>query len=203
MIGVIDYDQGNLFCIENVLKLLNKKCIITKNNKELEKCEIIILPGVGAYQETMKNINKNGLKELIINKSYEGVKIIGICVGMQILSTIGYENKTTEGLNLIPGEVKKLPNTKYFPIPNINWYKINVNYNSEKSKKLKIFENKYFYFLHSYYFNTEKKNILASFNFDNLIIPSIINNKNIFGIQFHPEKSAENGINLLKKIIEI
>ena len=149
----------------------------------------------------MKKLNELGLVEILKYKvKKEGQPVLGICLGMQILSSKGYEESETEGLNFIEGEVKILKN-KPSKLPHIGWNSVNFIENNKIFKNLE--NNKDFYFIHSYYFECKnKKNSIANTNY-NQNFSSIINKENIYGFQFHPEKSLKRGLNLLKNFLDI
>ncbi len=184
-ICIIDYGVGNLNSIKTTLKDIGYNSLITRNKSHIKKSDLIIIPGVGKYDNAMKQFKKYDLYNLL-KKIYKTKHIFGICLGMQILSTIGYEDKYTKGLNFLPGKVIKSKNY------NIGWDKI-FTY-----KSFNNFNKNFFYFNHNYYFDTNKKYILAYYKIGKHQIPAIIKKGNIFGIQFHPEKSQINGKRFLK-----
>lgn len=195
---IIDYEVGNISSLKNALIKLNINHVVTDKIEKIEHADTIILPGVGSFDKAMSMLKKKKLLKVLQKSKEKQKKIIGICVGMQILGTKGYENKVTKGLNFIQGEVKKIKKIKGERLPIMNWFEIN----SLKNDYLKI-ENESFYFLHSYYFSCKKQdNLIYYYNSHNIRIPAIIRNENIYGIQFHPEKSGTNGLNLLKKLIK-
>ena len=142
----------------------------------------------------MKSLNNLELIESIKNESERNKKIVGICVGMQILCEKGIEGEPTNGLSLMEGYIERLPIIPKHTIPNINWHQLISNQSD-------INQNEIVYFLHSYYMNTEKSNIVSYIYYGELKIPAVVNKKNIWGIQFHPEKSGKDGLNLLKNIL--
>ena len=195
-IAVINYDQGNLFSIINALKFFNLNFIVTNKKTEIQNCSQILIPGVGAYDKTIKSLERLNLLEVIKKEAYNKKKIVGICVGMQILSDNGNEGEWTEGLGLIKGQVERLPITKGLKIPNINWQKL--RYNDQTS----AYNSEMVYFLHSYFMRTEDKNIVSYINYGDLKVPAIVKCMNVWGIQFHPEKSGKIGLAILKEILE-
>ena len=197
---ILDYGSGNLKSVMNIFEYLGYKVKISRNLSEVESSSHIILPGVGSYKSCAKKLENNIgidlLKDQIITKNKP---LLGICVGMQILSTFGKENGKSDGLNFIPGVVDRL-DANDLPIPQIGWNTINI----KKQNMLLdgIPNNSDFYFVHSYKFELETKdNVIATTNYEKEF-SSIINYKNIYGVQFHPEKSQTYGIKLLKNFVE-
>ena len=196
---VLNYEVGNLSSIINSLNSLEIKHIVSDKKTEIKKSDIMILPGVGSFKKTMEIIKKKNLFYPIKNAFKEGKKIVGICVGMQILATYGEEHNKTKGLDIIPGKVIKIPSNKNYFLPIMNWMEISSKKNNDK---LKI-NKKQFYFLHSYYFDLKDNiNSLYQYKLNSLMIPAIIEYKNAIGIQFHPEKSSNQGLELLRKILK-
>jgi glutamine amidotransferase len=200
MITVVDYGSGNLRAIGNIYDNLNIKYQIINNVEDYHpETRKIILPGVGSFDETMKNLNDSGFRELLDEKVLiEKIPILGICVGMQILSE-GSEEGSLNGLGWIKGNVKKFDISKlnFRPkIPHLGWNSINAKGDSKILDGID-FETG-FYFIHSYYFQClNPSDILTTTEYGD-IFTSSINRGNIFGTQFHPEKSHRNGIQLLK-----
>jgi glutamine amidotransferase len=196
-IGIIDLKINNLYSIYNAFKKIGYKTKIIKNKKNLDNQDFIVLPGVGAFKEGMNALKKNdlidALKEKVIVKKK---KIIGICLGMQMLFTESNEQGDNKGLNFIKGNVRMFKRKKDFSIPVIGWYKTR--------SLIKQLNDKYFYHIHSYYCDPiDKKSILSETKYHNFSYCSSIQSKNILAFQFHPEKSGINGINLLKKIPQL
>ena len=192
-IGIVDYGTGNVSSLLSMIKTLNYSYKFTKDIKILNKSDVILLPGVGSFNSAINQLLKDDLFENI--KSFYGSKkIIGICLGMQLLAESSTENGLSNGFGLIPGYVKQIKNNRI----HVGWNQIKTNL---KESSLKIFDGEHFYFNHSYEFITEKKYkyFVSDFDYE---ISSIVANNNVIGIQFHPEKSQMNGINLFKKIVE-
>lgn len=202
VLGLIDGQSGNIGSIKKAIKdLINEKPYqlkIIQGNFNPNNFDKIILPGQGAYATLISNLKKlkiiRPLKQYLDdNKSY-----LGICVGMQILSDEGHEDQITKGLGIISGKIKKFSNKKLI-IPHMGWNTIRVNKVDPIVKK--NLNEKDFYFVHSYiYENINKENILGLTTYGKNF-PSIINKGNIYGVQFHPEKSHKNGLKLIKNFI--
>lgn len=201
MIAIIDYGMGNLKSIENSLKLLNIEFVITNNKEVIQKADAIILPGVGSFKQAMDNLKKNNLDKILIEEASKDKYILGICLGMQLLFEKGFEGEECMGLGLIKGEIKKIEPMEKVKIPHMCWNKLLIN------KENGIINNKsvdnFVYYVHSF-MATEYKNgdLIAYSEYGGIKIPGIVKRKNIIGMQFHPEKSGETGLNLLKKFGE-
>ena len=161
----------------------------------------MFIPGVGSFAKASNIFKKNDYFKIINKAKDEGVLIIGICLGMHVLFTEGFEDGQNNGLNFIKGKVVKIKNN-LLKLPNIGWKKIKIE-NNTKINFFKKFNDNKFYFVHSYMAMPEdSKNIIGSLVYENIKIPSIVSYKNILGIQFHPEKSGETGIELIKEVIK-
>ena len=196
-VAIVKYSSCNLSSLSNCLKSIGVEHHICLSVKDLESASIIILPGVGTFEGVIDEIKKNGIYDIIKKKAKIGCKIIGICVGMQILADTGREILTTKskGLGLIEADVEKM---KTF---HIGWNSLASG--TSLSKNLKKFCNKNFYFNHSYYLNLKNKKIIKLYSlYGGIKIPSLIINKNIIGFQFHPEKSQIFGKKLLEYCIK-
>jgi len=201
MIGIIDYGMGNIGSIENMLKRIKTKSIITSNIDTLNKCNKLILPGVGAFDQGMTSLHDGGFISYLNNFAIKQSKpILGICLGMQLFANSSEEG-SLPGLGWIKGKVKKFVFSDYdIKVPHMGW-------NTIEAKNNIMFENlpddKRFYFVHSYYYDCDdKKNIIASTNYG-IKFTSAINKNNIWGTQFHPEKSHICGMKLLDNFSRI
>lgn len=200
MISVIDYDGGNTKSILNALSRCKINFCVTNKEKEISASDKIILPGVSNFSYCMKNLKSLNLDKIIKEQVVEKKKpFLGICSGMQILGTFSEEGNC-DGLNLIPGTIKKFPKDKCKIIPHMGWNKIHF----KKSELTNGIENyARFYFCHSYYFFLKnQENILMKTNY-HIEFCSGVNHKNIYGIQFHPEKSSKYGMDILKNFSKI
>ena len=196
---ILDLQVSNLFSIINAVKYLGYNYIVDNTKKNIENSDCIIIPGVGSFPYAMRQLNKNKLNETLKKESNKGKPIIGICLGFQLLFSKGEEFKITSGLDLVKGAVKILPTKKNLSVPHVGWSQlIDPNKNNNKF----FDKNDYFYFVHSYYVQPEnKKIILSQTEYENFKFCSSIYHENIFGFQFHPEKSGRSGLNLLNKTL--
>ena len=202
MIAVIDYGVGNLFSLLSSLKYVGLDTKLTNDIEEIKSAKGIILPGVGAFRDAIGNLEKYGLKETLINEAKKGKPFLGICLGMQMLFEKSYEYGEYEGLGLINGtveEIKKyIPENSDLKIPHMGWNSLIINERFKDDKILKdIDNNEYVYYVHSYFAKTDMKNIVTYSEYGTKI-PGIVKNENVYGMQFHPEKSGDTGLKLLK-----
>ncbi len=206
---IIDYHLGNLFSVVQACLKVGINARISSKIDDIYNADALILPGVGAFPEAMKNINKLGIYNPIREKVKSGHPILGICLGQQLLLSESEEFVNSKGLDLIPGLIKKFPrevNNHILTIPQIGWNRI---YNNDISKwngtPLENIENNSFmYFVHSFYTIPEDNDAICSLtNYDGFEYCSSLAKKNIFSTQFHPEKSAEKGLKIYKKWAEI
>ena len=204
-IAIINYGYGNLHSVNQAFKKanndfdLNAEIEVTNNPNEINKADKIVLPGVGSFTDCLNAIRSidgiyESLQEQVINKKKY---FMGICVGMQLLADIGYENEKNDGFGWVSGTVEKMKVPLDFKIPHMGWNTIQFK-NNDLFKD--IDENSDFYFVHSYEFKTVDENILATTNYASKVTAAI-KKDNIFGTQFHPEKSHKNGLKLIKNFI--
>ena len=201
MIGIVDYGLGNISAFLNIYKYLDKDIIKLTEPKHFNEVEKIILPGVGSFDWALDKLFSSGLKEPLENAVLDKKKqILGICVGMQIMASSSEEGQK-KGLNWIKGRVIKFKNSNNtsYPLPQIGWNDVIMSNNP----LLKGMESSKFYFLHSYHYCPE--NVMHSISKTTYIreFTSAINRENIYGVQFHPEKSHSNGIKLLKNFADL
>ena len=204
MISVIDYGVGNLFSLKSSLDYIGLDTTLTNDIEKIKNSKGIILPGVGAFRDAIKNLEKYNLKDIIIEEAKSGKPFLGICLGMQLLFEKSYEYGEYNGLGLIHGEIdeikKHISSELDLKIPHMGWNNLNVNDKFKDDKILKNidFENDvYVYYVHSYFANTDIKNVIAYSDYGTNI-PGIVKKNNVYGMQFHPEKSSDVGLKLLK-----
>ncbi len=208
MIVIIDYGCGNLLSLKRALDEFKIPNEVSKDKNKILSAELLILPGVGAFENAMNLLKKNDLIETILEFTTKRNKpLIGICLGMQILFTKSFEMGEHNGLNLIDGTVEKInktSNNKGIKVPHISWNEIFFEKNTKFETKLNDELNgRSFYFVHSYMAIPKKKdNLVAKCKYFDVEVPAIVQREKIVGFQFHPEKSGKNGLKLLKQTIK-
>lgn len=205
MITIIDYGMGNLRSVQKAIEFLGKQSTISSSPEDLEKADKLILPGVGAFTQAMNNLKKLNLIDSL-KKSVKNAKpFLGICLGMQLLLETSEEHGISPGLGLVNGSVCFFRNNKNFDqklaVPHMGWNYIKQN---KKNKLLaKLPEKFQTYFVHSYYVQpADPTTVIGSTNYS-IDFCSVLQQKNIFGVQFHPEKSGENGLQIIKNFLEL
>jgi len=204
MIAIIDYGSGNIQAIKNIYKTLKIDCKFVSQPEQLDGVNKIILPGVGAFDEAMTQLNESGMREVLdLMVLEQEVPVLGVCVGMQIMASGSDEGKL-DGLGWFDAQVKLFDENiiKHKPkLPHMGWNEIHPK--NEHPILSSIDFDKGYYFLHSYYFEChDEKDILATTVYGD-VFHCAVNKNNIFGFQFHPEKSHSNGINLFKNFAEL
>lgn len=193
MIAIIDYGAGNLFSVKNAFDFLGVESVITKNPEELKAADKLLLPGVGAFPDAMRMLNESGLVDTI--KEQVKVKpLLGICLGMQMLFEKGYEFGETDGLGFIKGSVK-LMEPENLAVPHMGWNSLEFNVDSPLLEKCS--DGEYVYFVHSYAAECPVENVAAYCDYG-MKVPALVQNGNVYGAQFHPEKSGQTGLNILR-----
>ncbi len=198
MISVVNYGIGNLGSIINMLKKIGQDSQLVNKPSEILRSERIILPGVGSFDNAVLRLRELQLVDPIINVARNGVPILGVCLGMQLLGTKSEEG-TLPGLDLIPGDIKKFSPTEGLKVPHMGWNQVKFYDNGLKAG----LEDNRFYFVHSFYFDSKQPFNIAGVTEYGLTFPSVIRNGNIIGVQFHPEKSHHFGMQLLLNFSKI
>lgn len=199
MIHIIDYGAGNLFSVQNALNYLQIENKITANPADLADADGIILPGVGAFRDAMTMLNESGFTEAIKVQAAAGKPILGICLGMQMLFEKGYEFGETDGLGLIPGNVVLIEGGG-LKIPHMGWNDLTVLNDCPLSAD--VADGDYVYYVHSYRADTSDEYI-SCYTMYNEKIPGLVYRDNVYGAQFHPEKSGQVGMNILKNFAKL
>ena len=210
MIAVIDYGLGNLRSVSKALETVGAEVEVTSDSRLIEEARGVVLPGVGAFSVGMDNLRKLDLISVLSGAISAGKPFLGICLGLQLLFTRSEEHGISEGMNIISGDVKKFSSAS--KIPHMGWNTINIKSTRAPERqaleeKIKLFEgipdNSYFYFVHSYYVEPEdEETVIAATSYGTDFV-SAINKDNIWGIQFHPEKSTEMGLRVLGNFVKL
>lgn len=200
MIAIIDYGAGNLNSIQKALEFVGEETVILEEGKteELDKYAGLVLPGVGAFPGAMKRLKENNFVEFIEKFVATGRPFLGVCLGMQLLFDWGFEDQKTPGLGLLKGDIIKME-TEY-KIPHMGWNQLEIIKNDPLFKGLP--ENPHFYFVHSYQLAEVTDEVLATVGYGTTV-PAVVRKDNVIAFQFHPEKSGDNGIKLLKNFREL
>ena len=206
-VTIVDYNSGNIRSVINSFKEVAKDKVnieVTSDLNKIKSSDKVVLPGQGSFKSCVDALNNiRGLVDILNEFAVNNKKpILGICVGLQMFADIGYEETKTKGLGWIPGEVIKINNQKgKYKLPHIGWNQINIIKDSKIFKDIK--NNSHMYFVHSYEFIPEDKNLITSItNYSSNIVCSL-EKENIFGTQFHPEKSDKNGLKIIENFIEL
>ena len=198
MVAIIDYGAGNLHSVKNALDFLGVDSVITKDKDVILSADHVILPGVGSFGDAMECINNSGLYE-VIKKAADGSRpFLGICLGLHLLFDESEESPGVKGLGILSGKVTKIPDCG-LKIPHMGWNNIEVS----KESRILPTESEFMYFVHSYYINPQNSDVVSSYTTYGDKLGVSIEQGNVFAVQFHPEKSGEAGLNILKKFISL
>lgn len=202
MIAIVDYGVGNLFSLKSSFSAIGAKALVTSDKAVIENADQIILPGVGAFEDASKKLYDSGLGEILINEANKGKPIMGICLGMQLLFDKSFEYGEHKGLGLISGNIKPIADVipKDFKIPHIGWNALNFKKDSPINKYIN--NGDFVYFVHSFYAADCSDFTVATAEYG-APLTATVQNKNVFGCQFHPEKSGETGLKILRAFTEI
>ncbi len=197
MIAIVDYGVGNLFSLRSSFKAIGADAVFTSDEKIIKGADKILLPGVGAFEDAAKKLRDTGLSEVVISQVKEGKPLLGICLGMQLLFERSFEFGCHEGLGLIPGDIVPFEGKidKSLKIPEIGWNQLTLNKESPLYKDFSGGE--FVYFVHSYYAECDR-NYVSAFSEYDVVFPASVEYENVFGCQFHPEKSGKTGLKILE-----
>jgi len=202
MIRIIDYGVGNLFSLRSSLRAIGIDADYTGDPAEIRKADKLILPGVGAFRDAREALRRTGLDRVVQEEAGKGKSLMGICLGMQMLFDRSYEYGEYEGLGLIPGEIVPMEGgiPKELPIPHIGWNELALKQPSPLMKNTA--NGDYVYFVHSYYAETPAEYVIATTDYG-VEMTAAVQKDNVYGCQFHPEKSSEVGLSILKAFCEL
>ena len=201
MIAIIDYDAGNIKSVEKALQKLNAEVVITKDAEEILQADKVILPGVGAFGDAMANLKKYGLDKVIHQVVEKGTPFLGICLGLQLLFERSDETPGAIGLGVLEGEVLRIPDKDNLKIPHMGWNSLHLQNQGRLFQG--ISEQSYVYFVHSYYLKAKDEDIVKTTTDYGVNIHASVEKGNVFACQFHPEKSSEVGLQILKNFVEL
>lgn len=202
MIGIVDYGVGNLFSLKSSLAMLGQETVVTGDKEVLAKCDRVILPGVGAFEDAIAKLKENGMDEFVKELASEGKPLMGICLGMQLMFDESHEYGIHKGLGLIPGKVvafKGMINEE-LKIPHIGWNAL--AFKKEHPLFKYVEEGECVYFVHSFHAVECEDYLVATAEYDIDVTATVVNG-NVIGCQFHPEKSGKTGLNILKAFCEL
>ncbi len=200
MIAVIDYGAGNLESVMNALNFLKVPAKITGNKEEILSADKVILPGVGAFGDAMEKLEETGLAKTVKEVAGSGKPLLGICLGLQLLFEESEESKGVNGLGILKGKIKRIPDAPGFKVPQIGWNSLEIKEGTRLFNG--IGSGAYVYFVHSYYLEA-KEDIVAACTDYVVNIHAAVEKNNIFACQFHPEKSGDTGLKILKNFSEL
>ena len=197
MIAIVDYGVGNLFSLRSSFKAIGANAVFTSDEKIIKSADKILLPGVGAFEDAAKKLRDTGLSEVVISQVKEGKPLLGICLGMQLLFERSFEFGCHEGLGLIPGDIVPFEGKidKSLKIPEIGWNQLTLN--KESPLYTDFAGGEFVYFVHSYYAECDR-NYVSAFSEYDVVFPASVEYENVFGCQFHPEKSGKTGLKILE-----
>lgn len=199
MIAIVDYGMGNLFSVSKALERLAQPYSITNIKEEILSADGVIVPGVGAISDAMRLLNETGIAEVLRDYAASGKPMLGICLGMQLLFEKSEENGGCDGLGLLPGTVVKIPGVtaagEKYKVPHMGWNLLQLR---RQSPILQDVEAGFAYFVHSYYVTTEAEEMILADSLYDVRVPAVVGKNNVFGTQFHPEKSSVTGMKILE-----
>ncbi len=201
MIAIIDYDAGNMKSVEKALQYLGEETITTRNREEILQADGVILPGVGSFKDAMEKLESYHLVEVIRECAERKIPFLGICLGLQLLFESSEESPGVEGLHLLDGKVVKIPATEDIKVPQIGWNSLTFPHKGSLFEGVE--ENAYVYFVHSYYLQAADSEIVTAQTEYGVKIDASVEKGNIFACQFHPEKSSEVGLQILRNFVKI
>lgn len=197
---IVDYGAGNIRNVMKAIEYTGLNAKVSQDPAEIAAADGLVVPGVGAFASAMDKLRERNLVEPIKQFSNSGKPLFGVCLGMQLLFDSSTEFGETRGLGLIPGQVVELPKQENYKVPQMGW---NQNKVSQINQITRTMNDKYTYFVHSYYAVTDSKYIGATVNYGKVDVPSVVVNKNVIGAQFHPEKSGQDGLEIWQNFKEM
>ena len=201
MIAIIDYGAGNLQSVSKAFRHIGCDCLVTRDRSEILKADGAVLPGVGSFGDTADSLNEFGLTDAVKDYIKSGKPFLGICLGLQLLFPGSDESPKATGLGIFDGSITKIPSGEGLKIPHMGWNSLEIKKHGKLFRGIE--GNPYVYFVHSYYLNAADKSIVAAQTSYGVTIDAAIEHGNVFATQFHPEKSGETGLRILKNFAEL
>ncbi|MCF0131449.1 MAG: imidazole glycerol phosphate synthase subunit HisH [Pseudobutyrivibrio sp.] len=201
MIAILDYDAGNIKSVEKAFNLLGEKTILTRDFSEIERADRVVLPGVGSFGTAMDNLKKYELDKAIHSVVEKGTPFLGICLGLQLLFESSDESPNVDGLGVLEGKILRIPDADGLKIPHIGWNSLKFPNTGRLYKGIE--DGAYVYFVHSYYLKAKCDDIVVATTEYGVDIHASVEKDNVFACQFHPEKSSEVGLKILKNFAEV
>lgn len=201
MIAIIDYGAGNIQSVSKALAHIGCEAFITRDKDKILKADGAVLPGVGSFGDTMDTMTEYGIKDTVIEYAKSGKPFLGICLGLQLLFPKSEESPDAEGLGIFDGNITKIPSGEGLKIPHIGWNSLDIKKSDGLFKG--IGKNPYVYFVHSYFLNASDKSIVSAQTEYGVTIDAAVEEGNVYATQFHPEKSGETGLKILRNFADI
>lgn len=201
MVAIIDYDAGNIRSVEKALQFLGEETCITRDRHMIRKADRVILPGVGAFGEAMKKLHSYDLVTVIQEVADSGKPFLGICLGLQLLFESSEESKGEKGLGILPGRIVRFPESSECKVPHVGWNSLQFPQPGRLFRGIE--EGAYVYFVHSYYLQAQQEEIVKATTQYGVRVHAAVEKDNIFACQFHPEKSSEAGLTILKNFMAV
>ncbi len=201
MVAIIDYDAGNIKSVEKAIAALGEQAVLTRDPEEIFAAEKVILPGVGSFGDAMEKLHGYGLVDVIKKVVEQKKPFLGICLGLQLLFERSDESEGVEGLGILEGEILRIPDAPELKIPHIGWNSLKFPREGKLFKGLE--EDSYVYFVHSYYLKAADESIVTATTDYSTLIHASVEKDNVFACQFHPEKSSDVGLTILKNFLAI
>lgn len=201
MVAIIDYDAGNLRSVEKAFFSLGERASVTRDKSEILSADKVVLPGVGAFGDAMAKLNQYGLTEVIRQVADRGTPFLGICLGLQLMFESSQESPGVEGLGLLKGKIYRIPDGMGLKVPHMGWNSLDIRPDSGLFSGISTGE--YVYFVHSYYLKAENEAAVAASAEYGVHIHAAVEWENLYGCQFHPEKSGDTGLRILKNFVDL
>lgn len=201
MIAIIDYDAGNMKSVEKAFQFLSEEAVLTRNKDEILNADAVVLPGVGAFGDAMEKLHRYGLVEVLKEVAGKQIPLLGICLGLQLLFERSDESPGVEGLGILKGEILHIPVSAGVKIPHIGWNSLKFPIKGRLFQNIP--EESYVYFVHSYYLKAGNEGIVTAVTEYGTTIHASVEQGNVFACQFHPEKSSETGLQILRNFISV